>query len=174
MTIFYIILIAVILICTTISLIMLYKLKNRDNKNISTRIDELEKKFDTKITKLQSFCQDNEVALDDLKEYLHWRQYLIDTNFCGALKNKELLKEWVNSFKTNGLSNDTHEKAFKRFKEALSKNGYGYLNPDSLSDKIGILLDLEDKQRILDRYKEETKKVVKDNGNKRKIKKDDK
>ena len=151
------------------NLVELQKYKKQTTDTIEGKILELRVKLeDVKNLAViaRELAQNDEQELDQLREYILWRQYLIDTNFCGKLKNKKLLQEFVNCFPTNGFSGDTHTKSFQRFKEATLKCENIHRATVKNWDKIFFdilkeLSDLEKKQEILDKYKTETIKNTK-------------
>lgn len=151
------------------NLVELQKYKKQTTDTIEGKILELRAKVeDIKMlaTYARELAQNDEKELDQLREYILWRQHLIDTNFCGKLKNKKLLQEFVDCFPTNGMGGDPHTKSFQRFKEATLKcenihratiKNYD----DTFFNIIKELSDLEKKQEILDKYKTETTKNTK-------------
>lgn len=161
--------IAVIIITTILIAVYLWniveirKYNKETTKKIENEIFELrDKVIDVKALaeNAHSIASETDVQIDQLREYVLWRQYLIDTNFCGKLKNKKLLQEFVDCFPTTGLSGDTHTKAFQRFKEATleCENIHRATTKpynDVFFDVIKKLEELEKKQEILDTYKPE-------------------
>lgn len=101
---------------------------------------------------------------EKLRQYILLRQYLIDTEFCGKLKNKKLLQEFTDGFATSGVRGDTHAKAFQRFKDATLKcSNIQNATADApynelFFEAIARLQSLEAKQDILDDYKTTDKK----------------
>ena len=167
--------IAVIIITTILIAVYLWniveirKYNKETTKKIENEIFELrDKVIDVKALaeNAHSIASETDVQIDQLREYVLWRQYLINTNFCGKLKNKKLLQEFVDCFPTTGLSGDTHTKAFQRFKEATleCENIHRATTKpynDVFFDVIKKLEELEKKQEILDKYKTETIKNTK-------------
>jgi len=94
------------------------------------------------------------IQIDQLSEYLLWRQYLIDTNFVGELKNAKLKKEFIDSFVSNSYM--TSKEIFKHFKEQTISFENVH-RPKILLNYIDKLLELEDKQKELDKYADKPK-----------------
>lgn len=152
----------IMLIITTIILaICVYDLEIK-MRNIRKSEKEMSD-FCAKLIDLETFAKrtcsiafdEMDMEIDKLREYFYWRQYLIDTNFCGKLKDEKLLQEFVNIFPKNGLDGDTHEESFERFKETtlkLENIGSVTIPPynDMFFGVINKLKELEKKQEILD------------------------
>jgi len=120
------------------------------------RIDKFEN-LEKQINDLRNFCFANDKHLDQLREFLLWRQYLIDTNFMGKLKNAKLKKESVDSFGSNSYM--TAKEIFKHFKEQTISFENVH-RPTILLNYIGKLLELEDKQKELDKYVDKPKRAT--------------
>lgn len=133
-------------ICITIQNYVADYVKN----NTIKKIQNLERQ----VNDLRNFCFGNDKDLDQLREYLLWRQYLIDTNFMGKLKNSKLKKESVDSFDSNSYM--TAKEIFKHFKEQTISFENVH-RPIILLNYIGKLLELEDKQKELDKYVDKPK-----------------
>lgn len=135
---------------------------NKKSSKLRLRVETLEEKLsnlEEKLSQFEKLCDarykdviNNEENIDSIGEFLICRQYLIDTNFLGKLKNKKLIQDWKTSIIFPYDRNP--KKYFKKFKEYVLNFEFVH-SPNGFFEHFELLKQLEKKQELLDECKED-------------------